>query len=75
MYSGGYTASVKEAKRMDVERFLRQQGYRVGRDRGPHTWWVKPGSRSIPIPRHRLISAGVLSDVEKAVGFVPDEWK
>ncbi|WP_187976607.1 type II toxin-antitoxin system HicA family toxin [Mycetocola sp. JXN-3] len=66
---------MKDAKRKDVERFLRSQGFTVDRDGGPHTWWKKPGSRSVPIPRHRLVSAGVLRTVEQVVGFVPDEWK
>jgi len=66
---------VKDAKRADVEKFLRQQGYAVARDRGNHTVWKKSGSRSIPLPRHRTISAGVLRDIEKTIGFVPDKWK
>lgn len=66
---------MKEAKRTAVEKFLLQQGYQVSRDDGRHTWWKKPGSRSIPLPRHKRISPGVLRDIEKAVGAVPREWK
>ncbi|RLP76139.1 type II toxin-antitoxin system HicA family toxin [Mycetocola tolaasinivorans] len=66
---------MKDAKRKDVERFLLSQGYRIDRDRGPHTWWKRLGSRSVPIPRHRVISAGVLRTIEQLVGFVSDEWK
>ena len=66
---------MKEAKRSEVERFLREQGYEVGRDAGPHTWWKKLGARAIPLPRHKRTSPGVLRDIEKAIGFVPDEWK
>ena len=75
MYSAGYTYHMKEAKRSEVERFLREQGYAVGRDSGPHTFWSKPGSRAIPIPRHTRVSPKVLRDIEKAIGFVPREWK
>ncbi len=66
---------MREAKRSDVERFLRRQGYEVARDDGRHTWWARPNSRSIPLPRHNRISPGVLRDIERVVGFVPDEWK
>lgn len=50
---------MKDAKRRDVENFLKQQGYQVGRDKG----------------RHTKISAGVLRDIEKTIGHVPDAWK
>jgi len=66
---------MKEAKRSEVERFLREQGYEIGRETGPHTWWTKPGARSIPLPRHKRTSPGVLRDIEKTIGFVPDDWK
>ncbi|MBS1906585.1 MAG: type II toxin-antitoxin system HicA family toxin [Actinobacteria bacterium] len=66
---------MKEARRTDVERFLRQQGYRIGRDSGRHTWWVKPGCPAVPLPRHARISPGVLRSIEKAVGQLPDEWR
>ena len=66
---------MKDAKRSVVERFLRGQGYAVARDSGNHTFWAKPGHRSIPLPRHGTISPKVLRDIEKAVGFVPAEWK
>jgi predicted RNA binding protein YcfA (HicA-like mRNA interferase family) len=62
---------VKEAKRADVERFLRQHGYTPGRDTGSHTWWTKPDSRPIPPRRPTRISPGVLRDI----GFVPQQWK
>lgn len=75
MYRAGYTIVMKDAKRSEVERFLREQGYQVGRDSGPHTWWKKDGARSIPLPRHTKISAGVLRSIEKTIGHVPDEWK
>ena len=60
---------------MEVERFLRQQGYEIARDDGRHTWWRKTGARPIPLPRHTRISPAVLRDIERAVGFVPGEWK
>lgn len=66
---------MKEAKRTEVERFLRSQGYDPKRDTGNHTLWAKPGARSVPLPRHNRISPKVLRDIEKAVGFVPDAWK
>ncbi len=66
---------MKEAKRSEVERFLRQQGYAVGRDSGNHTWWTKDGARSIPLPRHNRISPGVLRSIEKVIGHLPAEWK
>ncbi|MBN9215359.1 MULTISPECIES: type II toxin-antitoxin system HicA family toxin [unclassified Microbacterium] len=66
---------MKEAKRSDVERFLRSEGYRVTRDSGPHTWWSKEGARSVPLPRHTRISPGVLRSIERIVGHVPPDWK
>jgi predicted RNA binding protein YcfA (HicA-like mRNA interferase family) len=66
---------VREARRTEVERFLRAQGYAVSRDTGRHTWWTRPASRPIPLPRHPRISPAVLRDVEQAVGFVPKKWK
>jgi predicted RNA binding protein YcfA (HicA-like mRNA interferase family) len=66
---------MKDAKRTEVERFLTAQGYTVGRDTGNHTFWAKPGHRSVPLPRHKTVSPKVLRDIEKAVGFVPQEWK
>ena len=75
MYRAGYNSLMKEAKRSAVVRFLTEQGYQVGRERGPHTWFTKPGERSIPLPRHTRISLGVLRDIEKTIGFVPEEWK
>ncbi|WP_437585172.1 type II toxin-antitoxin system HicA family toxin [Paramicrobacterium sp. CJ85] len=75
MYRRGYALTVKEAKRNDVERFLRTQGYSVLSEKGGHTKWGKPGARPIPLPRHNKISPGVLRTIEKTVGFVPEEWK
>jgi predicted RNA binding protein YcfA (HicA-like mRNA interferase family) len=66
---------MKEAKRSEVEAFLREQGYVVKRDTGPHTFWAKEGCPSVPLPRHTKTSPGVLRDIEKKVGHVPDEWK
>jgi predicted RNA binding protein YcfA (HicA-like mRNA interferase family) len=66
---------MKEEKRAEVERFLREQGYQVSREDGRHTWYTKAGGRPIPLPRHTRISPGVLRDIEKAVGFVPKKWK
>jgi predicted RNA binding protein YcfA (HicA-like mRNA interferase family) len=66
---------MKDAKRRDVERYLKQQGYEPGRDDGRHTWWVKAGVRSVPLPRHSRISPGVLRGIEHIVGAVPAEWK
>lgn len=66
---------MKAAKRTEVERFLTEQGYAIKRDSGNHTFWAKPGNRSVPVPRHKVISPKVLKDIETAVGFVPREWK
>ncbi|PPF53434.1 type II toxin-antitoxin system HicA family toxin [Clavibacter michiganensis] len=66
---------MKDAKRSEVEAFLRAQGYTVKRDKGPHTFWAKEGCPSIPLPRHTTTSAGVLRGIEKTIGHVPDEWK
>lgn len=66
---------MKDAKRSEVERYLREQGYTVASDKGDHTKWSKPGARSVPLPRHKTISAGVLRSIEKIIGQVPEEWK
>lgn len=51
---------MKEEKRSEVEKFLREQGYSVASDKGDHTKWSKPG---------------VLRSIEKVIGWLPDEWK
>lgn len=75
MYREGCNSLRKEAKRSEVEKFLREQGYSVASDKGDHTKWSKPGVRSIPLPRHNRISPGVLRSIEKVIGWLPDEWK
>lgn len=75
MYREGYNRIMKEAKRAEVEKFLREQGYSVASDKGDHTKWSKVGARPIPLPRHNRISPGVLRAIEKVIGHVPDEWK
>ncbi|WP_405217013.1 type II toxin-antitoxin system HicA family toxin [Agrococcus sp. Ld7] len=66
---------MKEAKRSEVERFLRSEGYEVASESGGHQKWSRPGARSIPLPRHSRISPGVLRSIEKIVGHVPESWK
>jgi hypothetical protein len=63
-------------KRRDLERLLRAVGCsKKLPDKGPHTKWICPcGRHSVPVPRHREISPGVVDDVVAKLLCLPEGW-
>lgn len=56
-------------KRRDLIQKLLTAGYTKARDRGDHTIFEKPGSRSIPVPRHREVKESVAKAILKQAGL------
>ena len=62
-------------KLREVEAAMRDHGCEVLRDRGPHTKWGCPcGEHTVPVPRHTVISPGVVRDVIKRLVCLPEGW-
>jgi predicted RNA binding protein YcfA (HicA-like mRNA interferase family) len=62
-------------KRREVERALRVQGCNIKSERGPHVKFVCPcGQHSANIPRHSVISPGVVADIVKRMQCLPEGW-
>jgi hypothetical protein len=62
-------------RRRDVTRALTKQGCEVVSDRGEHTKWVCPcGDHAANIPRHNVISPGVVSDTAQRLSCLPEGW-
>ncbi|MEU4884844.1 MULTISPECIES: type II toxin-antitoxin system HicA family toxin [Streptomyces] len=59
-----------------MERRLRAAGCRKKTpDKGPHSKWVCPcGQHVVPIPRHRDIPPGVVSDAAAKLACLPKGW-
>lgn len=67
---------VREAKQRDVERTLANLGWRLARTKGGHNVWVSPEGKMLAIPRHRVVSAGVVRQVIRTLGDqAPQEWR
>ncbi|HBM5066876.1 type II toxin-antitoxin system HicA family toxin [Cutibacterium acnes] len=69
---------MKPQKTKDVLKLLRSQGWGYLRDaKGSHEIWGRPnGAGRVSIPTgHRLMSAGVLAQLERAGVTIPKEWK
>jgi len=66
---------VRPGDRFEVERFLRQQGYKPIRAVGPHIIWGKPGHASVSLSHSRRVSQGVMRRIKQTVGFLPNRWK
>lgn len=65
----------KEMRRREVEKALRSTGCIVVADRGAHTKWECPcGSHSANIPRHTVISPGVIGDTIRRMACLPEGW-
>lgn len=59
----------------DVNRALRAQGCDVKRDTGRHTTWECPcGAHTADIPRHNIISPGVVRDTISRMECLPEGW-
>jgi hypothetical protein len=62
-------------KLRDVNRALRGNGCSVKSDDGPHTTWVcKDGQHTADIPRHNIISPGVVRDTINRMTCLPKGW-
>ena len=65
----------KEMKRRDLERALSAQGCLIVSDRGAHTKWSCPcGRHSANVPRHAVISPGVVADTIRRLECLPKGW-
>lgn len=62
-------------KHRDMERALRKHECAEQPGNGPHTKWTCPcGEHSANIPRHRVISPGVVNDTIKRMACLPEGW-
>lgn len=62
-------------KLRDVIRALTNQRCTIRSDDGIHTKWVCPcGRHSANIPRHRIVSPGVVRDTIKRLDCLPEGW-
>lgn len=62
-------------KRRDVEQAMRAQGCSVLSERGPHTKWGCPcGAHTVPVPRHNVVSPGVVRSIGKRLACLPEGW-
>jgi predicted RNA binding protein YcfA (HicA-like mRNA interferase family) len=53
-------------KRIDLERYLREQGCMPYREGGGHSIWLNPAQRKITsVPRHREIKEGTIRAICK----------
>lgn len=65
----------KAMKLRDVERMLRAHGCSVLSDRGSHTKWGCPcGAHTAPVPRHTVVSPGVVRSIGKRMACLPEGW-
>ncbi|WP_445996800.1 type II toxin-antitoxin system HicA family toxin [Okibacterium fritillariae] len=66
----------KEVKQREVERFLRRAGWRLVRVRGGHSVWSSGDGRlTLAIPRHGVVSPGVVRQIIKVVPNAPESWR
>jgi hypothetical protein len=66
---------VKAMALRDVESALRDQDCEVLSNKGPHTKWGCPcGSHTVPIPRHSIVSPGVVRDIRRRLPCLPEGW-
>lgn len=66
---------VKAMKLRDVETALLANKCQVLSDSGPHTKWGCPcGAHIAPVPRHKVISPGVVRTIGKRMECLPEGW-
>jgi predicted RNA binding protein YcfA (HicA-like mRNA interferase family) len=66
----------KEVKQREVERFLRRAGWRLVGVRGRHNVWSSgDGQLTLAIPRHGVVSPGVVRQIIKVVPSTPKSWR
>jgi hypothetical protein len=76
-YLGGLELSsmATAMKLRDVVRALTTQQCTTRSDDGNHTKWICPcGRHSANIPRHRIVSPGVVRDTIKRLDCLPEGW-
>ena len=62
-------------KYRDVARALRRHGATSKSGKGSHEKWLCPcGSHIAVVPRHSVVSPGVVGDVEKKMECLPKGW-
>jgi hypothetical protein len=62
-------------KLRDVVKALTTQECTIRSDDGNHTKWICPcGRHSANIPRHRIVSPGVVRDTIKRLDCLPEGW-
>jgi predicted RNA binding protein YcfA (HicA-like mRNA interferase family) len=66
---------VKAMKLREVEEALLAQDCKVLSERGPHTKWGCPcGAHTVPVPRHTIVSPGVVRSIGKRLACLPEGW-
>lgn len=59
----------------DIVAILRRRGCGILSDGGPHTKWGCPcGAHTANVPRHRIISPGVVRDIQKRMSCLGEGW-
>ena len=56
-------------KRRDLVKQLEAAGYKVARDDGDHTIYIKKGSRPVQVPRHRELNEYTARAILKQAGL------
>lgn len=66
---------VKDMRLREVETALLDHKCKVLSDRGPHTKWGCPcGKHTVPVPRHPVVSPGVVRNIVKRLTCLPEGW-
>jgi hypothetical protein len=66
---------VKAMKLRDVEQALLRHGCRTLSDRADHTkWGCSCGQHTANIPRHAIVSPGVVRSTSKRLACLPEGW-
>ena len=66
---------VKAMTLRDVESALRGQRCTVISQSGPHTKWGCPcGRHTAPVPRHTIVSPGVVRDIRRRMECLEKGW-
>lgn len=66
---------VRAMKLRDVESMLLGQDCQILSNRGPHAKWGCPcGEHTANIPRHSIVSPGVVRDTIRRMACLPKGW-
>ncbi|TYK45105.1 type II toxin-antitoxin system HicA family toxin [Actinomadura decatromicini] len=65
----------KAMRLWDLNRALQRHDCEIKSDRGRHTKWICPcGEHSANVPRHRVVSAGVVRGTIDRMACLPEGW-